>query len=109
MFITSPDPISRMIDEYEFVFTNGQSMTVPVDVVVGDSIDFNTHPMAVMIHMETKPSPTNPAVTMKPEDVTIFVSHILTIVKRQKEFIPLSTEQQDAWKRTVQEISKTVQ
>lgn len=109
MIIQNPDPITRTIDDYELHFTNGQSMSIEVDAEAGDTTDFTTHPLAILIHLETKPSRTSPNQMMGAEDLTIFLSHILSIVKRQKTVTPLTFEQKMEWTKTVNEISRTIQ
>lgn len=109
MLIQSPDPITRIVEDYEFRFANGQSLATRIDTEAGDTIDTTTHPLVIMLHFAAKPSANNPKVIIPKEDLTIFLSHVLSITKVEKEIVPLTTEQQMAWMKTVQEIGKTVQ
>lgn len=107
MIIQSQEPDKRIVENYDFWFQNGQVMTMQVDELAGDTIDFVTHPTAVRIHLAPKPHRTNPEKVIPEEDITIFVSHIMTVIKKIETVQPLTSEQQVAWQKTVQEISKT--
>lgn len=107
MIIDSQDPPKRLIEEYDFWFTNGQITSLQIDKEQGDHIDFNSYPHAVLIHLAEKPHKTSPDTVVPSEDITLFVSHITTIIKRPREVQPLSNEQQLQWRKTVQEITKS--
>jgi hypothetical protein len=107
MILNLPEPEKHIVDNYDFWFTNGQVMSLQIDPVLGDHIDFSTHPTAVTIHLAAKPHRTNPDNRLPQEDITIFLSHLLTIIKKTEEVVPLTTEQQIQWQKTVQEIAKT--
>jgi hypothetical protein len=109
MIIQTPEPTPRLIEEYDIRFVNGDIMSVAVDKTAGDTIDFDASPLAVQIRLVAKSSPTNPEVVMRAEDHTVFVSHILSITKKTKQVIPLTTEQQLEWQKVIQQMSKTIQ
>lgn len=109
MILNSPDIPSRIVDEYEFWFENGNSITVSIDKELGDSIDFSTHPMAVVISLSAKPGKTDPSQMMDAQDLTVFIGHVLSIQHTTKTFTPPTLAQQDEWKKTILELSKTIQ
>lgn len=110
MIITSPDPPKRLLDEYDFWFINGQSLLITVDREAGDSIDFDTHPLAVRVSLTSKPSRNEAGVTLTAEDNTIFLKHVLTIQHRQRELTLPTFEQKEEWRKTIQElVSGTIQ
>lgn len=96
----------RHLEVYDFWFENGMVFTISVDKEGGDSIDWATNPSVVMIHLSAHPHNTNPEIMIPAEDHTIFVKHILRLVKHEEDAMPLTTEQRLALSATVQEISK---
>jgi hypothetical protein len=107
MIIESVGPPKRKVEDYDFWFTNGQIMSLQIDKEAGDTVDFTTHPTVVMIHLASKPHKTDPETMMPAEDITLFMSHIISIIKKSREVQPMSVEQQQEWRKTVQEIVKT--
>lgn len=109
MKIFHPDPKKRTIDDYDFSFSNGMMRPVSLDKEAGDTVDFDTHPGAVLIHIVGKPSPIDPSLSTPPEDITLFTQHLLTVDHRIREVEDLTFEERLAWNQTFQEMSKTVQ
>lgn len=107
MIIHTPEPERRIIENYDFWFHNGNIFSLQIDKAMGDTVDFQTSPTAVLIHLVSKPHRTNPDTTIPAEDITLFLSHIYTIIKKTEEVVPLTSEQQIEWQKTVQEINKT--
>lgn len=106
MYITSPDPQTRHLEVYDFFFQNGQVFRIAVDRAAGDTVDWDTNPMSVLFHQEPHPHNTNPEITVPAEDHTVFLSHVLRIIKHEEEAMPLTTEQQISLQATVQELTK---
>lgn len=106
MYITSPDPKTRHLEVFDFWFENGMVFTISVDKEAGDTIDWDTSPSVVRIHLTTHPHNTNPEIMIPAEDHTIFIKHVIRLIKHEEEAMPLTTEQQLALRATVQEITK---
>lgn len=106
MYITSPDPQTRHLEVYDFFFQNGQVFTISLDKECGDTVDWTTTPMAVLFHQQAHPQTTSPDTAVPAEDHTIFLTHVLRIVKHEEDVMPLTTEQQLSLQATVQELTK---
>lgn len=110
MYTTSPDPIKKLIEEYDFSFTNGMMLPITIDREAGDEVDLSTHPHAIIVNIVEKPSRIIPDQTVPAEQITIFTAHLLSIQKRIKEVEELTFEQKEQFRLTVQELStKTIQ
>lgn len=102
MLITTPD-VKKTLDDYDFVFESGMSMSLTLDFLGGDSIKYND--LTVVITKVAKPHPTNPVQVIPAEDITLFVSHILSVQHRQREITELTLEEKQAWKETWDELT----
>lgn len=109
MYITSPDPLKKLIEEFDFTFQNGMTLPISLDKTAGDEVDLDTYPHAILIKLAEKPSLVDSTKMLPAEKITIFTTHLLTIQQRTKEVEDITQEQKDIWKKTIQEISKTVQ
>lgn len=109
MYITSPDPQTKIIVDYDFTFQGGIIQSYSIDKAAGDTIDLETYPHAIVIDLAEKPSLTDPTLFHAYEQVTLFTSRLLSINKRIREVEQLTQEQKDQFRLTVQEISKTIQ
>lgn len=109
MYITSPDPIRKTIEFYEFTFRDGLDRTHTIDRASGDTIDLHTYPHAIVIDIVEKPSPIDPKKYFEAEQITIFTQHLLSIRKQVREVDEPTQEQQEQMRLTIQEISKTIQ
>lgn len=107
MIIQSPEPEKRLLENYDFWFHNGNIFSLQIDKGAGDTVDFSASPTAIQIHLVEKPHRTLPDTTVPAEDITIFLSHIYTIIKKTEEMVPLTSEQQLQWQKTVQELGKS--
>ena len=109
MRIDHPIPEPYLVDDYDFSFTNGLSMSFSVAKDLGDTVDFDTSPMAVQFHFTGKPTSSDPDVHLPDEDVTILMQHVLLVSHRSRKVTPPSLEERDLFKQTLQQLSKTVQ
>lgn len=109
MIINTITEDPKVLLEYDFQFANGLAVTWSVDPVIGDSVDWDTSPLAVTFKLSEKPHPTDPDAKYPAEETTIFLSQVLFITKRSRILMPQSPEEKAAWRTTLHNLSKTVQ
>ncbi len=107
MFVTSTELTPKIVEEYEFTNVNGHAVTFTVDRDAGDAIDFENNPVGVTIKIASRPNPLSPGEKTPEIEFTIYTGHVFTVQKIKREVLPLTVEQQRAWKQTIQEVSKT--
>ena len=93
MRVTSPDPKKKTVIEYEFTFKGGTTLPVTIDEEAGDTVSFESVPLAVVIHLSEKPSLINASIRLPAEEITIFQAHLLAIQKRARVVEDLTDEQ----------------
>ena len=98
MILKSPDPTSRVVEDYEFSFNGGQVLPITIDRELGDTVSFDQAPLAIVIKLVAKPSKVDPDRTLPPEEITIFHTHLIAIQKRPREVTDLTVEQREQWK-----------
>lgn len=108
MIITSSTPEPYPIDEFDFTMTNGICISVAVDREHGDSIDYETSPLTTIFHITSKPSATNAKLLTAPEDITVFMPHVVSIHHRTRLIQPISVEQKDAFQQTLTQLSTSI-
>lgn len=111
MFITESEPKVKTVDDLDFTFSNGLVMPITLDESAGDTVDWDTHKDAIIIHLSAKPS-MDGETKLPAEDITVFRTNILLIQHRVREITELTTSQKQEmidWKKTLQEIPKTLQ
>ena len=106
MIIETP-PKTKLIDDYDIVFSSGMMIPISVDLAAGDTIDFNN--LTIKVHLTSKPSLNDPMKSLLAEDMTFFMAHVVSIQHRVREVIELTPEQQFEWTKVVQELGGTVQ
>lgn len=109
MRIESPLPEPYLVDDYDFHFSSGLTMSFSIAKDLGDTIDFDTSPMAVQLHFAEKPSTTDPDATVPPEDITVLMQHVLLVAHRTRTVQPPSREEKDNFQRSLHKLGKTVQ
>lgn len=90
-------PPTRVVVDYDFTFTSGGVLPITVDEAAGDSVSFQSSPVAVVITLAAKPSPVNPDLVLPEEEITIFQSHLLAIQKRSRVVQDLTQAQLEEW------------
>ena len=99
----------RKVHDFVFTFGSGFFIEYTVDHEAGDRIDFDD-PEAVKLYLAAKPSATDPDTILPAEDITIRKVHLAITKHREREVVPMSPDQQLAWKKVLQEMTtKTVQ
>jgi hypothetical protein len=92
-------PATRVVDEYDFVFTGGVGMSVTIDALAGDSISFDK--ATIKIFRTAKPTIGNPDMEYPAEDITLFVAHIVSVQHRTREIQNFTPDQQLEWLEAV--------
>lgn len=109
MRIENPLPEPYAVDDYDFHFSNGSTMSFSIAEALGDTIDFEKHkPLAVELHFAEKPGVTDPDAKLPAEDITIMLQHIVLVAHRTRVVQPLSREEKDLFKDTLLKMSKSI-
>lgn len=112
MYITESDPKVKLVDDLDFTFSNGLVMPVTIDKSAGDTVEWDTHADAIVIHLSAKPAQDGES-SLPAEDITIFKKNILLIQHRVREVTELTSAQKrqlaEQWNKTLQEMPKTLQ
>ena len=89
----------------------GSGIIVPLSVAkdLGDTVDFESSPLAVKFCFAKKPSGMDTETQINAEDVTILMKHVIMVAHRSRQVIPPSYEQRDLFKQTLLQLGKTVQ
>lgn len=90
MLIDSPE-IKKTVIDYDIVLDFGVTVPITIDPSKGDTIELGDK--IISIHMPSKASDNNPEHQLPAEDMTIFVSHVVSIQRREREVVELSPEQ----------------
>jgi hypothetical protein len=106
MLITIPNE-TKTLHYYDITFEGGVGLNVTIDEKLGDTISSDSQ--AFYINLSEKPSKASPGTNLPAEEITAFKSKILSIQKRTLEVPVLSPEQEAEWKKTIQEVSRTIQ
>lgn len=104
--IYSPE-VKKIVNDYDIVSKSGMVLPVTIDLVAGDTIVFND--LTILIHLSAKPSKTNPLATLPAEDITIFISQVFSVQRREREVIKQTPAQKDEWNDLIVECGGTVQ
>ena len=83
-------------------------MSIPVNESLGDMVDWDTSPLTVIFHLSAKPSVTDSETMLLPEEITIFMNHVISIHKRHRTVQPTTPEQKASFKDVVVQMSKSV-
>lgn len=107
--IVNPVLEPHVVDDYDLLFTNGVLMPITVDRDAGDTVDFETSPLVINFHLAARTSPTDPDSKIPQEDITVFVSHLISITHRIREVLPPAPEHAEAIKSIIHKLHSTVQ
>lgn len=91
------------------MFANG--ITVPLTIAkdLGDTIDWDTNPTAVLFSIAPKAGLLDPDIKMPPGEITIMMQHVIMIEHRTRTVQPPSKEETDLFKRTLHKAPNMVQ
>lgn len=103
MKVTTPE-IKRLVEDYDIIFVSGQVMPITIDPSVGDT--FATFPSSeiIKIHLSPKPSPSDKNKTLPAEDITVYLKHVISVQRREREVVELTPEQRAEWERAMKQI-----
>jgi hypothetical protein len=107
--IIYPTTTTHTVEDFDIQLSNGTFMSITVDREAGDTVDWDTSPLVAKFHLSEKPSPTDLDVKMPAEDLTVFVSHIISVTRRTRTVVPVSPEQKDEFRKTLHKLSGTIQ
>jgi hypothetical protein len=102
--IVQPTPIKKVY-EYDFVLTTGLVMPVTIDHDAGDTIQFGDK--QVVIHQSPKAHLFDPTASTGAEDITIFVQHLASVQRREREIVEMTPEQKFQYEKTLKELAGT--
>ena len=108
LIISSPPPTSIPCEDYDLRFVNGLELSFSIFKDLGDTVDFDTSPLSVIFHFAKKTSPIDSS-QLPAEDVTLMLQHILSISKRFRLVTPQTEEQHELFKKTLHQLTHTVQ
>lgn len=109
MRIEHPLPEPYDVDDYDFHFASGHTMSFTIARALGDTIDWDTaKPLAVQLHFAEKPSMTDPDIKLKPEDITVHLQHVIVVAHRTRTITPPTHEEKDLFKSTILKMGKTI-
>lgn len=96
---TSPE-ITRVLDDYDFVFSSGMTLPVTLDHKAGDTYDDSSD----FIHIRVAPqqSMSDPQKLLPPSEIKINKSHVASVQHRTREVLELTPEQRFEWEKTLQ-------
>ena len=109
MRIDTPSPAPYQVEDYDFSFANGLLMSFSVAKDLGDTVDFDTAPMAVQFHFAEKPSATDPEAKLPSEDITVLMQHVISVSHRTRQVTPPTKEERDLFAQTLHQVNRTVQ
>jgi len=108
MRIETPLPEPYTVDDYDFHFVNGHMLSFTIAKNLGDTIDFDTTPLAVRLHFVEKDSVTDPERSIPSEDITVLMQHVISVIHRQRVVTPPTLEERDLFQQSLHKLSKVV-
>jgi len=107
MIISSVVSPEKVYDCYDFTFVGGVVIPVTLDLSAGDTIDFGTDRVAIVV--QERPSLNDPEKLLPAEDLILERRNMLGYTHRVQKVAEVSAEEKAEWDRTIQTLSKTVQ
>lgn len=101
--IIQSNPDERVLDEYDFIFINGNVLPITLDMNGGDSIVFS--PTEVLITIKAKPSPTDPKGEIGDNTITICRQHLMFWEYRQRKQMSITPEQRIELQNTIKRLA----
>lgn len=110
MRIESPLPEPYQVDDYDFHFANGATMSFTIAEALGDTINLKeADGLAIKLHFAEKAGTIDPDSKTPAEDITVLMQHVILVAHRQRTVQPPSREEKDLFKQSLHKMSKTVQ
>lgn len=104
MQINTPTKV-KQIEDWDFSFGNGSSISIVIDREEGDTCDFPSNNTIIHLHRVARPSVVNLKETIPAEDFYIPVANVLGIRKQERVIQPLSIEDQEEWQNVLEELT----
>lgn len=101
MFVQSPQT-THVVREYDLVFESGMVFPVTIDTSKGDTITISD--TQIQVHLSAKPSQNDPNKTLMAEDQTFFVSKLVAIQTREREFTEPTPAQKQEWAKEFKDL-----
>ena len=105
MYITSTTEPRTVVD-YEFVCHSGYAFMHTIDEDLGDTVAFGPTPLTVTLYLAEKASITDPEIAIPAEEITVFLTHVVTMHKRPRIVHPTPPEQKFDLRKVI--VSKSV-
>jgi hypothetical protein len=101
----------RIVDDYDITFANGTNFPITIDKTSGDTMaveqEGSVH--VIRFYLSAKPSPTHPSAKIPPEEITIFMPHVIRIEHRTHLVTPPTPEQRHEFQQTLHKLSPIIQ
>lgn len=97
--IEHPDPEPYEVEDYDFIFANGMQHSQSVAKTLGDTVDWDTSPTAVIFNLAEKPSPSNPDGKIPSERLTVLLTHVIMISRRTRTVTPPTFRERDLFQQ----------
>lgn len=97
MYVTAPGAPVKVLDEYDFLFNNGQAMPITIDSAAGDTLHITD--TMITVDLVAKPSRIDPSNMLPAEDVIIYKHQLMAVQHRKREVSAMTPEQQFEWSR----------
>ena len=107
--IIKPSLEPRKLIDYDLMLDNGLSFPITIDASAGDTVDWDTSPSIVTFKQSARPHPTDPDASSPAEEITFFISHIISVTKRTRLVMPATPDQKEEWQNLVRSMSRTIQ
>ncbi|MGD9685355.1 MAG: hypothetical protein AB7W16_29650 [Candidatus Obscuribacterales bacterium] len=105
MKIETTSKPTRIVEDWDFTFINGSTISIVIDREEGDTCEFSPNSPFVRLHRVERPSAINPMEKLPPEEFFISVANVLGIRKQQRTVSPLSIEEQQEWQEVLEELT----
>ena len=101
-------PEAHLVDDYDFNFSNGLFMSITVDKEAGDTIE-EPDAQTRVFKLSEKPSRTQSDTMLPPEEVSIYMPHVLYVTHRTRIQLLPTKEQSDEFQKTLHKLTGTLQ
>lgn len=100
MIVKSPELPIVQIGEYHYVFVDGTTTTIYVNAALGDTVD-RSQPNVIKFNLVGKPDRLNPAEMLAPEEISVFMGHVLIESYKVHQETQVSLEERTALRETI--------
>ena len=90
-----------ILHDYDIVFSNGMMMPITVNLDLGDTIEIGD--TRLIAHLTAKPSLSDIKKNLPAEDITIFLSQVVSIQHRERSVLELTPNEKVEWAKLFEE------